>query len=764
MTALSSYSTGTVSISDGDTTVVGSGTIWSAANARAGDVIIVDDLPAVEIKDTADTSHLELWSPWTGGNKAGVNYTIVQKSPLRFAGSTAMADVSRMVAALNTDGFYVFVAPDLTEPDPSYGDENQFALQPDTGKLWLKTGGVWVFQGIYKGFSIRGPWSAATAYQVGDVVSLSGSSYVALAPSTNQSPPNATYWQVLAAKGDTGSTGPQGASYGGSSTTSLAIGTGSKTFAIGTGYAYQVGNYVRASSAANGANFMEGFVTAYSGGNITINVTRVNGSGTFADWNFSVSGAPGAGNGDLLAANHLTDVTLTAPGTGGVARPAADIILDVTNVRNYGAKGDAKTITATVTIASGSNALTATGATFTSADVGKTILVPGAGAAGVGLVTTISAFTDATHVTLAASAGTALSAVSKRVTYGTDDTASFNAALVYANTSALTLHARGATYLIAGTINLSGAGTTLKGDGIRQTILLSPNPGNVVISVPHGMTEIRIKDLWIDRAETVVASPSGNGIEWAVAGQSDGQIEQVRVSRCYVGMKLGSTGLSWLLNCRTDYNVSHGVLIINNPSFPVCQWYTDSIYTAANGGIGFCIATDPGANPGGMSTGNISKVFTFANGSFGIAALGQPTCPVQGLRMSDCFLGNDLGIGEVYLDTYGNDHMLQNFFVELGGHNYLGGTVPCSGIFATANNAVVMLNHINCNGNTTHGFNINSTFTQMNGCKSTNNGNLGVFMNDGNKVLMVGCYTAGNAGGSIGGATTGLTQAGNKLL
>jgi hypothetical protein len=44
-----------------------------------------------------------------------------------------------------------------------------------------------------------------------DAVTHEGSSYVAIANSTNQLPPNATFWQLLAAKGDTGATGAAGA-------------------------------------------------------------------------------------------------------------------------------------------------------------------------------------------------------------------------------------------------------------------------------------------------------------------------------------------------------------------------------------------------------------------------------------------------------------------------------------------------------------------------------------------------------------------------
>jgi hypothetical protein len=52
---------------------------------------------------------------------------------------------------------------------------------------------------------------------------------------------------------------------------------------------------------------MEGLVTAYSGGSLTINVTRIGGSGTFADWNINVAGDPGAG--DLMSGNNLSDVS-----------------------------------------------------------------------------------------------------------------------------------------------------------------------------------------------------------------------------------------------------------------------------------------------------------------------------------------------------------------------------------------------------------------------------------------------------------------------
>ncbi|MBV8564591.1 MAG: hypothetical protein JO273_03945 [Methylobacteriaceae bacterium] len=77
---------------------------------------------------------------------------------------------------------------------------------------------------------------------------------------------------------------------------------------------------------------------------------------------------------------------------------------------------------------------------FAATDVGKAILVPGAGAAGASLATTIAGFTSATQVSLGANASTTLTSAQSLITYGTDDSAALNAAI----TAAL---ARGDRYL-----------------------------------------------------------------------------------------------------------------------------------------------------------------------------------------------------------------------------------------------------------------------------------------------------------------------------
>ena len=64
---------------------------------------------------------------------------------------------------------------------------------------------------VVYGLSWLGAWDASTAYVVDDAVSYSGSSYICTEAHTNHVPPNTSYWDVLASKGDTGATGATGA-------------------------------------------------------------------------------------------------------------------------------------------------------------------------------------------------------------------------------------------------------------------------------------------------------------------------------------------------------------------------------------------------------------------------------------------------------------------------------------------------------------------------------------------------------------------------
>jgi hypothetical protein len=57
------------------------------------------------------------------------------------------------------------------------------------------------------GINPTGPYNGATAYATGDSVSYLGGSYTAIQAGTGNLPTNTSFWQLLAEKGDTGTTG-----------------------------------------------------------------------------------------------------------------------------------------------------------------------------------------------------------------------------------------------------------------------------------------------------------------------------------------------------------------------------------------------------------------------------------------------------------------------------------------------------------------------------------------------------------------------------
>jgi hypothetical protein len=76
----------------------------------------------------------------------------------------------------------------------------------------------------------------------------------------------------------------------GISTTSFTPGIGSKAFTTLAGLDFVPGNRVKAVSAADPANFMEGVVATYSSVTLTITVDKFGGSGAHTDWILSFAG------------------------------------------------------------------------------------------------------------------------------------------------------------------------------------------------------------------------------------------------------------------------------------------------------------------------------------------------------------------------------------------------------------------------------------------------------------------------------------------
>jgi hypothetical protein len=80
--------------------------------------------------------------------------------------------------------------------DPSKGQKCRTGEAP---LAWMQRGLTW-----------RSAWTATATYRVNDVVMRAGSAFVAIKANKNVSPPNATYWSLVAARGATGPQGPAG--------------------------------------------------------------------------------------------------------------------------------------------------------------------------------------------------------------------------------------------------------------------------------------------------------------------------------------------------------------------------------------------------------------------------------------------------------------------------------------------------------------------------------------------------------------------------
>ncbi len=198
---LPKYWSGTVSVENGGETVTGADTIWTGGNVREGDDFVVAGVIARVVEVVSETE-LTI-TPWTGPDAAGAEYEVYQNASRRFANVQIADDLRKQVAALNTEGFYHFVPPGATEPDPSLGDEGQYAFQATSGKLWLKTDGIWVFVGVYKPVAIKGEYDPDANYAPGDLTTRGGRLWISIQAGAGHPPESSPdYWTLFLAGGD----------------------------------------------------------------------------------------------------------------------------------------------------------------------------------------------------------------------------------------------------------------------------------------------------------------------------------------------------------------------------------------------------------------------------------------------------------------------------------------------------------------------------------------------------------------------------------
>ena len=172
-----------------------------------------------------------------------------------------------------------------------------------------------------------------------------------------------------------------GTNFSDTSTTSLLIGTGAKTLTISTGKSYTIGQFVTIASTPSPANFMYGQITAYNSGTgvLTVNVTSIGGTGTFAAWSIALATTAALFTGGTLTSALIT--TASVVGACGLNVPHGTAPTSPVN-------GDIWTTTTAVfaringvtkTLADTTQVVTFTGGTLTSALITTASAAGGAG-------------------------------------------------------------------------------------------------------------------------------------------------------------------------------------------------------------------------------------------------------------------------------------------------------------------------------------------------------------------------------------------------
>lgn len=137
------YRTGTVTVTNGQTLVTGSGTAW-IANAQIGEGLVAPDGRIYEITNIVSDTSLSISPAYLGSTASGQSYTI---APLRGRIAQLLSETSSLLASFATvrDGIGAGLFPDGTLSLPGF----RFAADQDTGlvrtgsnQMEFTTGGV----------------------------------------------------------------------------------------------------------------------------------------------------------------------------------------------------------------------------------------------------------------------------------------------------------------------------------------------------------------------------------------------------------------------------------------------------------------------------------------------------------------------------------------------------------------------------------------------------------------------------------------------
>lgn len=357
------YRVGTVTVTYGETDVDGALTAWTA-EAREGDTFVGPDGREYEIAVTPTVNTLlTLRTAYRGSSTADAPYAIKRYSRNWSTVATLAAKIANFLQSV------VVVLSGVGAPDNSSGGEGSiyFDLDEDDPRLHRKSGGAYdagiplkgppgpqgpgisttsvtthtigtgnktftvpVDGAAYQGARLRVAMRTTPSNYMEGVVDSSTSVSVTINMAKTNGSGTSSDW-VLVATGDPGSQGLPGSPSTGVSSSTNTIGTGSKTFAVTAGLDLIAGQRVRFAEAVDPVGrWMDGTITAYAGGSMTISVASdgisTSGSGSYSSWTFGVIGARG-----LTGATGSTGAASTVPGPSYNATSTSSVAIGTGN-------------------------------------------------------------------------------------------------------------------------------------------------------------------------------------------------------------------------------------------------------------------------------------------------------------------------------------------------------------------------------------------------------------------------------------------------
>ena len=338
----------------------------------------------------------------------------------------------------------------------------------------------------------------------------------------------------------------------------------------------------------------------------------------------------------------------------------------------------------------------------------------------------------------------------------TDSTAAFTAALALGRP----VFVPAGTYRISSSIAISASGSGLIGQGREVSEIKIVSTTAKAITIANGLTRVILKGIRVTREGVPVAGADGIDCSTAILGTST--FEDIACEGHWDGVSLGVTDYSYLNNVLTKKNYRDGIRMTNVGTNGQLQWNLHQCLSQLNDGNGYHVLVDGSA--GQVTLGNWDSCSTYANTGNGVRAVGSASMPVQGLRLNNCYVGEDNGGAGVYLDTHGTFHRIIGCFIELCGRVATGRTASTAatntgpGIWATANNNALTVSDTRIDSCSYDGIQSGARAFNASGCDITDNG-LALTANRRNGIKLIsGTSYASIMGGTSGHRSTGTSQ------